>query len=108
MEVLYEDGGMKQMRFHVSPHDNKKVTIDYRQDCTDLVDRLKEARNDGVHDNKKHMRLFASIPNTIVVKLKSEGIDIFRMRKDPAMRRRFLRAIHFDYPWLKAMNGKHL
>lgn len=87
-----------------------KTTFNHVQDCEPITKITTELRNSGAHDGKQgEINLFASIPNTIVYKLKAEyGIDIFRMKYDPGMRKRFLRLMHTEFKDFKTTNRTHL
>lgn len=84
-----------------------QLSIAYKADLTNLVEEMKARRADE-GSKKGALTLFAKIPNEIVYELKKKGIDIFKIRKDPGMRKRFFREIQYNYPHLKAVNWKHL
>lgn len=87
---------------------SKKLTVNHTQDAQPVVDRVRAIRTSGDYNRKAAFQLFASLPNSTVYELKTKGIDIFRMKHDPSMRKAFLRAMHFDYPLLKATTHTHL
>lgn len=108
MEILYKDPNDPWNRIEFKVEDGVLHTTQWL-DAEPITKWNKAARNDGRYDGRRQgMNLFARIPNTIVYDLKKKGIDVFRMSKDPGMRKRFLREIHYNYPEFKTTNRKHL
>jgi hypothetical protein len=97
----------KSIGFHWDQLD-RKLTVNHYQDAEPIADLMKAVRAENKTDRKAAFNLFCSLPNTIVYELKAKGIDIFRMSKDPDMRRRFLREMHYNYPIFKATDKVHL
>jgi hypothetical protein len=97
----------KSIGFHWDQLSNE-LTVNHYQDAEPIVNHMADIRRDGTENKKAAFNLFCSLPNTIVYDLKRQGIDIFRMKHDPSMRRRFLRAMQFDYPLFKATDKVHL
>lgn len=99
----------KSVSFHYDPV-NKRLAIQTKEDCTEWVERASILRNQGesLIQKRSAFRHFAFIPNGVQYELMQKGIDIMRIKYDPAMRKRFLREIQYNYPHLKTTNKVHL
>lgn len=108
MQILYNDPTDPWNRIEFRVEDGKLHTNQVF-DAEGITQAMAARRAaEGQFERPKNWNLFASIPNTIVYSLKQKGIDIFRMQKDPAMRKKFLKIMHYDYPAFKATNKRHL
>ena len=108
MQILYNDPNdpWNQIQF---AYEDGKLHVNQVFDAEGVTNAMARRRAEEDQFGKvRNWNLFASIPNTIVYKLKQEGIDIFRMNKDPAMRKRFLRKMQYDYKDFKGTNKVHL
>lgn len=108
MEILYNDptDPWNQTQF---AYQDGQLTINNVQDVEPTLKLMEQLRNAEYRfDKPRNWNLFASIPNVEIMRLKEEGIDIFRLNKDSAMRKKFLRKIQYEYPYLKATNKRHL
>lgn len=108
MEILYNDPHDPWNRIEIAVEDGK-LHVTKWGDAEPITKWTTEMRNSGRFDGKQgKFNLFASIDNNIIYALKKKGIDVFRMNKDPEMRRRFLREMHYNYPHFKVTNRTHL
>lgn len=79
--------------------------ITYSQDVQGLLDYNQKVRNAGAADQgiKANWWHYASIPLTVVMEMRSRGIDLFKAQD----MKRVLEEINTRYPYLKLTDKRH-
>lgn len=84
--------------------DRQKALIRTTEDVEPLLERNKALRSHQACDGKRDdwMRLYCSIPMTVVMELKKKGIDVFNRHHT----KRVYQEIETNYPYLKVTDKK--
>ena len=85
-------------------HQTGVATVEAVQELKPLLDHNLALRNEGIkHVNGSPIRHYATVPMTVILDLKTKGVDFYNRDHLP----RVLQEIEANYPHLKVDNMRH-